>query len=148
MIGSGGNSYFLGRVDDRDKLYGEVTFLYPCLRIVIACQYKAGKLVTGHYGTLASVSLSHKGGLPRLEFSSTIGREVFYDPPSCFSIGRHPLETDQYEDDSVYVAPSGVPGAGEGLFARRDIRGGDLVSLFSGTKIYKENNKNYFKNLM
>ena len=145
MIGSGGNSYFLGRVDENDKLYGEVVFLYPCLRTVILCQYKAGKLDRGHYRTLTSVSLGDKGSVPRLGLSPTRGREVVFDPPSCFSIGRHPLDTDQYEDDTVYVKDSGVPGAGEGLYAKRDIGCGDLVSLFSGTKIYKDNNKRSIK---
>ena len=145
VVGSGGNSYFLGHVDEHDKLYGEVVFLYPCLRTVILCQYKAGKLVRGHYRTLTSVSLSGQGGLPCLGLSTTRGREVVFDPPSCFSISRHPLDTDQYEDDTVYVAASGVPGAGEGLFVKRDIACGDLISLFSGTKIYKDNNKRSIK---
>ena len=68
-----------------------------------------------------------------------------YDPPSCFSMGRWPLETDQHEDDTVEVAASTVPGAGEGLFARRGIECGQLVALFSGTKIYKDSNKRSVK---
>ena len=55
------------------------------------------------------------------------------------------LVTDQYEDETMYVAMSGVEGAGEGLFARRNISCGDLVSLFSGTKIYKDCNKKSVK---
>ena len=39
----------------------------------------------------------------------------------------------------------GVEGAGEGLFARRNIVCGELVSLFSGTKIYKDSNKRSVK---
>ena len=53
--------------------------------------------------------------------------------------------TDQYEDETVYVGMSGVEGAGEGLFAKRNIFSGDLVSLFSGTKIYKDCNKKSVK---
>lgn len=78
-------------------------------------------------------------------FNETLGREVPYDPPSCISISRYPLLTDLYEDVTVYVDMSTVEGAGEGLFASRDIECGQLVSLFSGTKIYKDSNKRSVK---
>ena len=61
----------------------------------------------------------------------------------CFY--RYPLLTDLYEDVTVYVDMSTVEGAGEGLFASRDIECGQLVSLFSGTKIYKDSNKRSVK---
>ena len=143
VVGSGGNSYFIGEVDNKDKLNGEIIFLYPCLYTAIVGQYKSGKLVSGHYRTLDTATVVN--GFISLTFTDQIGREVLYDPPSCFYISRYPLETDQYEDDTVYVAMSSVEGAGEGLFARRDIRCGDLVSLFSGTKIYKDSNKKSVK---
>ena len=143
VVGSGGNSYFIGEVDNKDKLYGEIIFLYPCLYTAIVGQYKSGKLVSGHYRTLDTATVVN--GFISLTFTDQIGREVLYDPPSCFYISRYPLETDQYEDDTVYVAMSSVEGAGEGLFASRDIQCGDLVSLFSGTKIYKDSNKKSVK---
>ena len=34
----------------------------------------------------------------RAECFSLSGKEVFYDPPSCFSISRYPLQTNQHED--------------------------------------------------
>ena len=143
VVGSGGNSYYLGCVDTRDKLCGQVVFLYPCLQTVIVGQYKAGKLSSGHYRTIASSSLIN--GFISLEFEAELGREVLYDPPSCFSISRRPLETDLYEERTVRVAASSVAGAGEGLFTIRDLSAGDLVCLFSGSKIYKDNNKRSLK---
>ena len=139
VVGSGGNSYYIGCVDSRDKLCGEVVFLYPCLQTIIVGQYKAGKLLSGHYRRLSHASVSD--GFISLEFHPSLGREVLYDPPSCFSISRRPLEADLYEERTVRVAESSVPGAGEGLFARRRLSSGDLVCLFSGSKIYKDNNK-------
>ena len=144
VVGSGGNSYYIGCVDSRDKLCGEVVFLYPCLQTVIVGQYKGGKLTSGHYRTLSRSSLTNDGFIS-LEFECGLGREVLYDPPSCFSISRRPLETDQYEERTVRVAASTVAGAGEGLFAIRDLSAGDLVCLFSGSKIYKDNNKTSLK---
>ena len=139
VVGSGGNSYYLGCLDSRDKLSGEVVFLYPCLQTAIVGQYKAGKLISGHYRTISRASV--QDGFISLEFEPGLGREVLYDPPSCFSISRRPLETDLYEERTVRVAESSVPGAGEGLFARRRLSSGDLVCLFSGSKIYKDNTR-------
>ena len=144
VVGSGGNSYYLGQVDSRDKLCGEVVFLYPCLQTVIVGQYRAGKLSSGHYRSLSRASLTSDGFIS-LEFEGGLGREVLYDPPSCFSISQRPLEPDLYEERTVRVAASTVAGAGEGLFAIRNLSAGDLVCLFSGSKIYKDNNKRSLK---
>ena len=64
-----------------------------------------------------------------------------YDPPTFLRISRTPLETDEYETDSVVVRQSSVEGAGEGLFARRKLGPGELVSLFSGNKKTKGHNR-------
>ena len=48
IVGSGGNSYFIGKVDSKDKLYGQVVYLYPCLSIAIVGTYKAGKFASGN----------------------------------------------------------------------------------------------------
>jgi len=143
VVGAGGNSFFIGLLDKKEKLSGEVIYLYPCLYTCIVGQYKSGKLMSGHYRTLSSAVVIN--GFIHLTFSENLGKEVFYDPPSCFSISRYPLQTNQHEDETVYVAMSSVVGAGEGLFARRNIRCGELVSLFSGTKIYKDSNKKSVK---
>ena len=142
-VGSGGNSYYLGCVDSRDKLYGEVVFLYPCLETSIVGQYKGGKLISGRYRMISRATVVN--GFISLEFHPNPGKEVLYDPPSCYSIGRLPLETDLYEERTVRVAASSVSGAGEGLFARRNLSPGHLVCLFSGSKVYKDNNKKSLK---
>ena len=53
-------------------------------------------------------------------------------------ISRDPLLEDPYEQDTVYVAQSGIAtDAGEGLFAKRDLLKGELVALFSGLREVK-----------
>ena len=39
-----------------------------------------------------------------------------------------------HERKSVYIGPSNIPGAEEGVFARRTFLQGDLVSYFNGVK--------------
>ena len=49
---------------------------------------------------------------------------------------KHPLETDPYEDETVYVKP--VKFKGDGLFAKRSISKGDLCSIYAGCKLLIE----------
>ena len=45
---------------------------------------------------------------------------------------------DPFEEKTVYVAQSGLEGAGEGLFLRRDVQEGDLVSLYNGVRMTEQ----------
>ncbi|KAJ4462086.1 putative histone-lysine N-methyltransferase SETD7 [Paratrimastix pyriformis] len=58
-----------------------------------------------------------------------------YDPPVGKIIARRPLLPDPYETPRVYAAPSPIPGANEGLFARRDIQPHEVVAFYNGVKI-------------
>lgn len=55
-----------------------------------------------------------------------------YSPPTHYSTGVPPLLPDPFEENTVRVKPSQIPGAGEGLFATRDIGDGELVAFYSG----------------
>ena len=143
VVGSGGNSYYLGHVGGDGKLTGEVTYLYPCLYKAIVGNYKGGRLTRGQYRTVIGAVV--KDGFLDLKLEDKGRGEVKYDPSTFMRISRDPLVTDEYEDETVYVEQSMVEGAGEGLFARRKILGGELVSLFSGIKMFKDSNRRSIK---
>lgn len=143
LVGTGGNSYFLGPVEKDGKLNGEVTYLYPCLYKAIVGHFKGGRLSSGQYRTLVGAGV--KSGFLVLNFEDEGQGEIMYDPSTFMRISRDPLVTDEYEDETVYVKQSTTEGAGEGLFARRRILGGELVSLFSGSKIIKDSNRKSIK---
>ena len=42
---------------------------------------------------------------------------------------------DRYEDSMVYLARSDIPGAGDGLFAKKDVPLNTIVAFFNGLKI-------------
>lgn len=52
-------------------------------------------------------------------------------------LSRTPLLPEPYDSETVLVKPSGIPFAGEGLYARRFISEGELVCLFSGVRVDK-----------
>ena len=61
---------------------------------------------------------------------------------NCFLVvccSKYPLQENAFEKIHVYVAPSTIsPLAGEGLFARKTLKKGQLISLFNGIRWRKE----------
>ena len=55
-----------------------------------------------------------------------------YNPPNFYSFGLPPNLTDPFEKSTVFVRPSTFEGAGQGLFVRRAVRAGHLISFYSG----------------
>ena len=75
--------------------------------------------VRSNQWTCEAVGQAGKAGWPQLQLEGEDGRgEVAYDPPTFMRISRTPLVPDEYEEETVVVGMSSVPGAGEGLFAR------------------------------
>jgi len=152
-VGSGGNSYFFHGTDlleqeenDPTKVKEEGAYLYPKLSKAIVGSWKTKqcenystaeyRLIDGQYWTVTGVEW--KEGWPQLQLEGEDGRgEVAYDPPTFMRISRTPLLPDEYEEETVVVGLSSVPGAGEGLFARFNVEAGGLLSLFSGNRISK-----------
>jgi hypothetical protein len=68
-------------------------------------------------------------------FSAAGNKEDHLDfsPSSSCSICRNPTVADLFEATTVEIRPSAIAGAGDGLFARRDVpAAGELVAYFNG----------------
>ena len=107
---------------------GELTF--QC-GFKISGVWKEGVLqgkATGRFPDGMQMSIMWKDG----EFATgTVGR-MHYEAQGDFP-GRFPLQADPYECKYVYVEKSTVPGAGEGLFALRNLKCGALICYYNGT---------------
>jgi len=128
--------------DGRTRL--DVTYLYPKHERAIRGHFEVRSngvwaLLEGKYGKVQQEAVIQLGVLPMpaiQEENSPVSYR--YDPSTSMRISHDPLLEDPYEQETVYVAPSTIsPHAGEGLFAKRHIRTGELVSLFSGLREIK-----------
>ena len=63
------------------------------------------------------------------------GEKLKFSPSSPISLGEQGMMRDRYEDSMVYLAMSDIPGAGEGLFAKKDVPRNTIVAFFNGLKI-------------
>ena len=61
---------------------------------------------------------------------------ISYSPPSYHHFGLAASLMDPFENRTVYVRSSDIEG--EGLFAKRKIRQGELVSFYSGFVVHKK----------
>lgn len=103
---------FVGEWRD-SKMEGEGMFVFPDGRSSIRGVWESGFLKTGNFFGLDGQpggAMESEGQFP----------------------GKNPLLCDAYESQYVFVAPSTISGAGEGLFAKCDLPASLIVSYYNG----------------
>ena len=124
-----------GKISDPDGLY-----LYPGFLLGISGAFERGKLTSGRECLLTDMKYD-SFGLPSLAVSQVRNsRLLAFESPGTHIPARNCNTRDLWDILHVYVGQSRALCAGEGLFARRDIKKGDLVALFSGAR------KRHFRN--
>ncbi len=118
-----------------------LTYIYPDMRSAFVGRFSRGVMVSARTREVVGASSSGDGGfVPVPVFSPESdgdggGDAVGYSCATRSSVGQNPLVPDPYESRTVQVGPSSFPGAGEGLFARRDLPAGTLVAFYNGVRI-------------
>ena len=97
-------------------------YLYPDYSTAVVGVWKDHLLLSGRTTQLVEACMS--GDMWTLQFGELEGPIMSYSPPSHYSYGVHPLQRDPYEHRTVQVRRSQQQGAGEGLFARMNIKKG------------------------
>ena len=97
-----------------------------------ACLSKVAQLhyVTGVSVQMGMLTLDTRHSSDQNSRSPVFGEET----ESIDSICQNPTLADPYESSLVYPGISTVPEAGEGLFARTDIKAGQLIAFFNGVR--------------
>jgi len=140
-----GGSFLVGEmIQNKSSEYtchGDVVFIYPDLITALSCNYDQGKMTRG---TLVHVNgLEWNSGIPHPStvIPPYVKNDSFvysYEPSGSLCISRNPMLRDAFELRYAYVGESMISGnAGEGLFAKTDIKQGSLVALFNGVRQHK-----------
>jgi len=129
-----GSIWIVSNVDEAGEAEGETVIIYPDHLTVLAAWCKNGKMLEGRQAKL--IGVSRQLGLPWPEVQVLMGMETFsYQPSTSSIISPTPLLRDPYEQRLVFVAPSQVPMAGEGLYARAEISEGQVLAFYNGVRI-------------
>jgi len=107
-----------------------VVFLYPDYKTAIVGSFLAGSMVETMEGEVKTVSMS---GVPRLEVEVKENDALYTrDISTSTHLSSDPLLRDPYEAKMVDVDISTIPGAGMGVFTKRDIPANTIMGYFNG----------------
>ena len=130
-----GQSWLYGTLDCKGKCSGKRNaFLYPDLTTVLLGNVQEDKIIEAHESSIIGHSVD--GGILNLRFHQTSGPAFGFSPSTLQKIRCPWLQEDPYERKMVYAGPSAIgAGAGDGLFMRKDVPEGTIVSFYNGIRI-------------
>jgi len=118
-----------GKFCDHDGVY-----LYPGFELGLSVDFVGGRMVRGRESTPAYIK-QNEFGLPCIKMRNVKNSRLLeYENQGSHIPAKNCLLRDLWDIMNVYVAPSSLDSAGEGLYARRNIPEGSLVCLFSGAR--------------
>ena len=106
-------------------------YIYPDWSSCVSGTWRGHTLEQGGYCRLTHLCL-HPTSLPSLRTEASHNLSLTYSPPSYSNTGLPPTSMDPFENNTVEVRPSHIPGSNEGLFTTRAVARGELVSFYSG----------------
>ena len=133
-----GGGCLYGRLDGRGRFTGDdIAFLYPDFVTAIRGRFHESVLVVGRECSVVATSAPSPSEILSLEFSEPVPRSpLFRHWPSTLSdVTCPPLQEDPYERKRVEVRGSGIGGAGDGLFATRDLSAGETAAFYNGIRV-------------
>ena len=73
--------------------------------------------------------------LTATQFSERSGPFFRHWPSTLSDVTCPPLQEDPYEKRRVEVRGSGISGAGDGLFAKKDLEAGETAAFYNGIRV-------------
>ena len=150
-----GQGWLHGVVDAKGRFSGdEILFLYPDFQNCLAGTFKNERLVSGMASKIIGVGLNDTSVLVLTPAQPKAGAPVLdYCPSTKDSIPCDWNLGDTYENSTVVCRPSLVNGAGDGLFAAKDLPTNTIVSYYNGLhiehgEIYNTNSFSYQVQIM
>ena len=130
-----GQSWLYGTLDSRGKCSGKRNaFLYPDLNTVLLGNFEEDKVIEAHESFVMGHTVN--GGILNLRFYQTVGPSFRFWPSTLQKIRCPCLQEDPYERKIVYSGPSAMgAAAGDGLFVRKNIPAGTVVSFYNGIRV-------------
>lgn len=132
------NAAIAGNVDDDGVFSGNtILYIYPDSCHALVGLFDDGIMVNAKSAMLDSTLSHHNDSLP--SYKVTDDKNMYkHDPSNHDCISSDPLLPDHYEQAKVTVKHSNICSAGEGLFAKTDLKEGEIVSFYNGIRLTHE----------
>lgn len=123
--------FMYGTLGKNEKMSGEnIAYIYPSARLALIGKFKDNYMVSGRKAIIQRATC--QDNLISLEFSPPEGPEFYFDAGTNVSMGSLPFAKDPYEEMTVKLDTSNVPGSGQGIFAVRDIEADEVIAIYNG----------------
>ena len=121
-----------------------MVFIYPDLKTVLVGQFKNGIMI--HSRPAKIIAERCNDGIKEIKISKikSDAPTFKYRRPTNKDIGDQPTIMDPYEKQIVYV--NTTDWGDDGLFAKRDIKKGELVAYYNGLLFNQTENELWFDN--
>ena len=108
----------------------DMVFIYPDMKTLLIGKFENGIMIRGRPAKIKAERCND--GLKEIKISKVkTGAPTFkYSRPSRVNFGDKPTVMDPYENQMVFV--NTTKWGDDGLFAKRDIKKGELVAYYSG----------------
>ncbi len=132
-----GGAFLVGPLDAEEAISGEqAIYVYPDIRTVIVGRFEGDRLVRGRMGTIVGVAFEDFVAVPSVAVDQESDVTVVRDVSTGRRISRFPLQEEPWESRHVEVGGSLLSEeAGEGLFAKVDMKRGQLVAFYNGVRL-------------
>ena len=134
-----------GIADKKGELTGrDISYIYPDRTHALTGLFREGRLVRA----VPSMVRGFNSETNCYQCQTADVMTVAYDPSTKLRISKSPKQPDLYEQYYVYVRVSSIPGAGEGLFAKRTLSPNQVVSFYNGIRVSHDavNKRSWFDN--
>ena len=108
----------------------DIAFIYPDMKTVLIGEFDDGIMIRGRPAKIVAERCND--GIKEIKISKVkASAPTFkYSRPTRVNIGDQPTVMDPYENQMVFV--NTTKWGDDGLFAKRDIKKGELVAYYSG----------------
>jgi len=139
------NGLYYGTIDNDDLNLGtDMVFIYPDMKTVLVGQFKDGIMIRSRPAKIIAERCND--GIKEIKISKikSDAPTFKYRRPTNMDIGDQPTIMDPYEKQIVYV--NTTDWGDDGLFAKRDIKKGELVAYYNGLLFNQTENELWFDN--
>ena len=132
-----GQGWLHGVVDARGRFTGnDIMFVYPDLTTCIVGSFDNERLVSGKASRVASVSFNENEVLVLNPAPPERGSpDLDFCPSNKTTIPCQWMLKDTFETTTVFCRTSDIDGAGDGLFAAKDLPANLIISYYNGLHI-------------
>ena len=144
MFGGKPNGHLHGTIDvDDGTITGDnISYIYPDMETALLGRFENAVMIKAQESTVLDVKCAKNGlfYVSKYKAPELLSPRFFFERPSNVSFGGGPKDVyDPFEKRWLEVRQATEPNMGDGVFVKKDLKKGMLISSFAGY-IYGKNN--------